>query len=349
MENFAQLEYVMSLLIVSIILTIGLALIGIKIAPEIGLMDFPGSEDHKQHQNAVPMVGGVVILDTFILIILFTDMWRDISILAILISALIIGIFGLLDDFIHLDVTKKLLGQILGGIVLIYLGVQINFFESSEFLFRLGHPWESWMNILFTLLWVVTITNAYNFIDSMDGLAVGLSGVPAAFFLIISLVAGQSELIFISTIILGICIALYFFNSRPATLFLGDSGAQTLGFILASAAIIYEPRIGSQGSSWFVPILIFFVPLFDMLMVIISRLKRGKKIHKASRDHTYHRLFQRGISIHHSILIMHGTSLIISIVGFLCLNLPVNYANIVFGLIIILGIVAYYELDRSYS
>jgi UDP-GlcNAc:undecaprenyl-phosphate GlcNAc-1-phosphate transferase len=149
-------------------------------------------------------------------------------------------------------------------------------------------------------------------------------------------------------VILGTCIALYFFNSHPARLFLGDSGAQMLGFLLASIAILYEPRTGNQASTWFVPILIFAVPLFDMLLVTISRLKRNKKIHKASHDHTFHRLAQRGIPIQQSVLIMHGASLILSMIGFLCLNLPVIYANIVFGLVVCLGIAAFIELDKNY-
>ena len=87
-----------------------------------------------------------------------------------------------------------------------------------------------------------------------------------------------------------ICIGLYFFNSYPAKLFLGDSGAQTLGFLLAAVAIIYVPNTGIQSSSWFVPIMIFSVPLFDLALVVFSRFRRKKPIHQASQDHTYHRL-----------------------------------------------------------
>lgn len=348
MENFAQLEYVMLLLIGSILLAVGLSWLSIKIAPKVGLMDIPGSADHKKHQNPVPMVGGVVLMDTFILMILMTSMWNHSGIWAIFVSGLLIGLFGLLDDFIHLSATRKLIGQLLGSVVLIYLGVQVQFFISPEFFIQLSAPYNHWMNLTFTILWLVTVTNAFNFIDSMDGLAVGLAGVSSGFFLLISLVTGQTELIFLCTMILGICIALYFFNSMPASLFLGDSGAQLLGFLLASVAILYEPKIGSQAASWFVPILIFSVPLFDMILVVVSRLKRGRKFHKASQDHTYHRLAQRGIPIHHAVLLMHGVSLILSIIGFLCLNLPVVFANLIFALIIILGVAAFIELDRDY-
>jgi UDP-GlcNAc:undecaprenyl-phosphate GlcNAc-1-phosphate transferase len=205
-----------------------------------------------------------------------------------------------------------------------------------------------WLNLGLTVLWLVTLTNAFNFIDSSDGLAVGLSGLSAAFFLVISLTTGQTTLIYFCAILLGICIGLYFFNSYPASLFLGDSGAQTLGFFLAAVAIIYNPNTGIQSSTWFVPILIFYVPLFDLMLVVFSRLRRNKRIQKASRDHTYHRLSDRGIPIHHSVLIMHGVSLIMSMVGYLCLNLPILFANIVFCLALSLGVAAFLELDKDY-
>ena len=96
-------------------------------------------------------------------------------------------------------------------------------------------------------------------------------------FLFISLNNSQDEILILCTIILGICIGLYFFNSYPAKLFLGDSGAQTFGFILATIAILYNPKIGTQSSTWFVPVMIFFIPLFDLVLVIFSRIRRKKK------------------------------------------------------------------------
>ena len=242
-----------------------------------------------------------------------------------------------------------MIGQIVGAIVLIYLGVQVNIFDSPEFIYRTGSNLDNWLNLLITILWVVTLTNAFNFIDSSDGLSVGLSGLSAAFFLVISLSTGQIVIIYFCAILLGICIGLYFFNSYPAKLFLGDSGAQTLGFLLAATAIVYNPNTGIQSSTWFVPILIFYVPLFDLILVVSSRLRRNKMIYKASRDHTYHRLSsRRGIPIHHSVLILHGVSLVMSMVGYLCLNLPVIFANVVFSPTILLGITILYELDKNY-
>jgi UDP-GlcNAc:undecaprenyl-phosphate/decaprenyl-phosphate GlcNAc-1-phosphate transferase len=349
MNNFYSLDFIIVLLLSSIVISVLCSWISIKIAPKVGLMDIPGSAKHKSHHKAVPLTGGIVLLDTLLFIIFFTGLWRDEDILAMLLAGLVIGIMGILDDLINLNPVVKLLGQILASLILIRLGIMVDLFNSPDFFFRTETQIDNYLNLILTIIWLTTVTNAFNFIDSSDGLAVGLSGVSSAFFILISLNTNQNTILFISTIILGVCIGLYFFNSHPASLFLGDSGAQTLGFLLASIAILYKPESGTQLSTWFVPIMIFFVPLFDLILVIISRFKRNKEIYKASQDHTYHRLSKRGIPIHHSVLMMHGVSLVLSMIGYLCLNLPANYSNIIFMLSVLLGILAFIELDRDYN
>ena len=144
-----------------------------------------------------------------------TGMWSIPEIKPILVSGLIIGLFGLVDDYFHLSPLKKLFGQISGSFVLIYLGIQVNIFGSPEFIFRTNSVIDSWLNIGFTILWLVTLTNAFNFIDSSDGLSVGLSGLSAAFFLVIAMSNGQEPIIYFCAVLLGLCIGLYFFNSYP--------------------------------------------------------------------------------------------------------------------------------------
>ena len=349
MENIQYMDKMIMLLLVSILLSVVLSWITIKLAPKIGLMDIPGSAAHKKHNNPIPLTGGVVLIDTLIIMFIFTGMWKEYEIGPIFLAGVIIGIFGLLDDFLHLPPLKKFIGQLFGAVLLLFMGVQVSIFGSPEFIFRTSTFFDSWLNLSITILWLITLTNAFNFIDSYDGLSVGLGGLSSAFFLLISLSTGQSSVIYFSAILLGICIGLYFFNSFPAKLFLGDSGAQTLGFLLGSIAIIYDPNTGTQSSTWFVPILIFYVPLFDFALVIVSRFRRKKRIHMASNDHTYHRLSQRGIPTHRSVLTLHGMSLVMSMVGYLCLNLPVFFANVVFFLTITLGIVIFLVLDINYK
>ena len=255
---------------------------------------------------------------------------------------------GLVDDFINLKPKIKFSIQLLASVLLIVQGIQVNIFNSPEFFLRTGTFIDNYFNYLLTILWVTTLTNAFNFIDSSDGLAVGLSGLSSAFFIFISLNTSQDEILILCTIILGICIGLYFFNSYPAKLFLGDSGAQTFGFILAAIAILYNPKIGTQSSTWFVPVMIFFIPLFDLVLVIFSRIRRKKEIYKASQDHTYHRLSMRGLSIHHSVLIMHGASLVMSLIGYLCLNLNMLFSNFIFLFTLFLAISVIIILDKDF-
>lgn len=348
MENIEYFDSGIFMLFCSILISIILCWISLKIAPKINLMDDPKTADHKKHKKPTPITGGLVLVDTILILMLFTSLWSNTNILAIIISSFLIAGLGILDDYLNLEPLHKLLGQILGSIILIYNGVQINLFDSPEFFFTLGPSIASLLNISFTIFWLLAITNAFNFIDSIDGLTIGISGVCTLFFFIISLTTGQVELFLFCSILLGVCIGIYFFNSHPAKLFLGDSGAQTLGFILAALAIIYNPSKGFQSSSWFLPILIFYMPLFDLVLVVLSRIKRKKKIYKASRDHTFHRLSDYNISINHSVLIIHGISLVMSMIGYLCLNLSILNANIIFILTIIIGALAFIKLDKNY-
>ena len=348
MIHSLYLDHAILLILASLLLSILLSWLSIKIAPEIGLMDIPGSADHKSHSNPIPLIGGIVLIDLLIIMVLITGLWRDPQIWGVLVSGLVISIFGLLDDFLNLSPLKKFIGQILASVLLIYLGIQVNFFSSPEFFYHTESELDFWLNILFTIFWITTLTNAFNFIDSIDGLAIGLSGLSIVFFLFISIISGQVIILNFCSILLGACIGLYFFNAHPARLFLGDSGAQLLGFVLGSIAIIFDPNTGNQSSTWFVPVLFFYVPLFDLVLVIVSRLRRKKNIYQASRDHTFHRLEQIGFPMQHAVLLMHGVSLAMSMVGYLCLNLSSIYANLIFILTLLFGLFSLVILDKNY-
>ena len=342
------MEYIILILLGSIMISISLSWISIQVAPKIGLMDIPGSAKHKKHRKPIPLTGGIVLIDTLFIMLFILGYFKESIVFVICFTSLLIALMGLVDDFINLKPKIKFSIQLLASILLIVQGIQVNIFNSPEFFLRTGTFIDNYFNYLLTILWVTTLTNAFNFIDSSDGLAVGLSGLSSAFFIFISLNTSQDEILILCTIVLGICIGLYFFNSYPAKLFLGDSGAQTFGFILATIAILYNPKIGTQSSTWFVPVMIFFIPLFDLVLVIFSRIRRKKEIYKASQDHTYHRLSMRGLSIHHSVLIMHGASLVMSLIGYLCLNLNMLFSNFIFLFTLLLAISVIIILDKDF-
>ena len=132
--------------------------------------------------------------------------------------------------------------------------------------------------------------------------------------------AQQTFLVKHSALIIGICIGLYLFNSPPAMLFLGDSGAQTLGFFLAALGIQYNPIDANQASSWVVPILLLGVPIFDTCLVVYSRWRGKRPIYQAGLDHTYHRLIRRGIPSQRAVLIMQIAALFLGGLAILILK-----------------------------
>ena len=133
------LDYALLLILVSSLLSILLSWFSIKIAPEIGLMDIPGSAEHKNHAKPIPLTGGIVLIDLLIIMLLLTGLWKDPKIWGVLVSGIVISIFGLLDDFLNLSPLKKFCGQILASVSLIYSGIQVNFFSSPEFFIIQNH------------------------------------------------------------------------------------------------------------------------------------------------------------------------------------------------------------------
>jgi UDP-GlcNAc:undecaprenyl-phosphate/decaprenyl-phosphate GlcNAc-1-phosphate transferase len=161
------------------------------------------------------------------------------------------------------------------------------------------------------------------------------------------MVSGQFSLAVLFAILLGVCISLYFFNSAPALFFLGDSGSQSLGFVLAALAIVYQPVDANQSSSWFAPILLLGVPIFDTTLVVLSRLRRGTPVYRSGLDHTYHRLVRARLHANRAVLSMQGIAFLLGCAAFICLYLPPLQANLVFGGTVLAGIVCLVILDRK--
>jgi UDP-GlcNAc:undecaprenyl-phosphate GlcNAc-1-phosphate transferase len=341
-----SISFVFESVLVSITITALLAWGSIRLSRRIGLVDIPNSAPHKQHRKTTPLAGGLALFIS----LLVTAWWFDIlqlpGVIAIYIAALPILLFGLWDDLRGISPLVKLLGQSIAVVILIAFGISIKVFESPEFF--MGGPGQLnvYLDWILTYFWVVGITNSFNFVDSMDGLALGLAGMATAFFTLVMLDAGQPVLSQQSALLLGACIGLYIFNSRPARLFLGDSGAQTLGFFLAVLAIAYLPQGAYQASSWVVPILLLGVPIFDTALVIISRLRRRKPIYTASRDHTYHRLVSLGWNSNKAVLIMQIASLLLGCLAFIVLTRSPLIANGIFLTVLILGGISLVYLDN---
>lgn len=309
-----------------------------RLAAKLGFMDVPGSAPHKTHRSATPLAGGLILAIAVGITYLVLRPQIDRLIVGILLAGSLILLWGLLDDRLEMPPAVKLVGQLAAAGLLIAYDVQVRITQIGA------------LDITLTLLWVVGLINAFNFVDSMDGLAVGLGGIGTAFFMLVTLDAAQPALAKLSAAILGAAIGLFFFNASPAQLFLGDSGAQVLGFSLAAIGIAYVPAAARlpQGQSWFVPILVLGVPIFDAALVVASRLRRRRPIYQAQHDHTYHRLVALGVPPSRSVLAMHIAAVLLGLLAFVALELTVPQANLIFGASVLAGLIGVLILERSF-
>lgn len=308
----------------------------IKAAIRLDLLDIPNSAPHKIHVKPVPKAGGIAIVAALFLVTLGSGKLLDADVRPVLLASVPIIVFGLWDDAKGLSAGWKLTGQFLAASLLIWQGIQIHMFVGFPFI-----------NIAVTFLWIVGITNAFNLVDSMDSLAVGLAAIASVFFLLVTIDSNETDLAFLSTLILGSCIGLFYFNTTPARTFLGDLGAQYLGFMLATLAMAYTPPGFPQPSSWFVPILLLSIPIFDTTLVAFSRLRRGLPIYQAGQDHIYHRLIGLDMSPNQAVTVMHVAALLTGCLAFIALSLSPLWANALFLLVLLCGGFALLWLEKK--
>lgn len=257
-------------------------------AIRIGALDYPS--ERKIHQIPTPLLGGIAIYLGFVGAVLSNSIFSK-EVVGIIIGASLLVSIGIIDDLKGIQAWLKLLTQVLATSVVIILGVTLKVFPSGI----LGHLG----NITLTYLWIIGITNAFNFFDGIDGLAPGL-GIIVAFFLgVLSFQTFQPFLGWLCVAIMGGCLGFFPYNfmfRKPASIFLGDSGGAFLGFTLSSLAIMGEWAESKPIVALTAPLLIFWVFIFDMVHITISRIAKGKVtnlkewVEYVGKDHLHHRL-----------------------------------------------------------
>jgi len=211
----------------------------------------------------------------------------------ILLGATLVSLFGLADDHWGLHAYLKLCGQLLAGVILILGGTQVSLFTNP------------WLNRVITLLWVVGITNALNLLDNMDGLSGGVTTVAATFFLLLAAMGRPPQVLVgaLAAALLGACVGFLRYNLNPATIFMGDTGALFLGFLLAALGIKLRFPSNVPWITWLVPLCVLALPVFDTSLVFISRLRRSKNpLTTPGKDHLSHRLVALGLTRREAVL-----------------------------------------------
>ncbi len=266
------------------------------------VVDRPGRR--KVHAYPVPRIGGIPIIVAYVIAMdslrgtgsVFPLHWLE----TVLSGTGLIFLTGLLDDFLNLKPVVKLAGQIVAAAVTFAAGLSIDHIGNT--------PLPPWLSFVITVFWLLLTTNALNLIDGLDGLCGGIAFWAALAFFAVGFSHGNALLAFTVLPLAGALLGFLAFNFNPATVFLGDSGALTIGFLLGCYGIIWsDHRLSAPGLA--IPLLALSVPMVDLGLAIVRRRLKGQPIFSADRGHIHHRLLDRNLSVRRAALVLYAAAI----------------------------------------
>src|ERR671925_33727 len=270
-----------------------------RFARILGVVDQPG-ETRRIHLRPVPRLGGIaLLLGIFVPALAFLAL--DGPYRGILLGGAVATTIGVVDDFRGLPWWGKLGGQSAAAAIAIGFGVQIDRFTFPV----LGiHDLPEWVGVPATFIWIVAIMNMVNFLDGMDGLAAGICAIAGSTFAVIALSLGKPQAAILSAIVAGACFGFLHHNFYPARIFMGDSGALLLGFLLATVSV--EGLVKTAALATLVlPLLVLAIPIIDTSFVFAKRLKYRQPLYEADRTHLHHRFLSIGFSQQRAVVYMY--------------------------------------------
>jgi UDP-GlcNAc:undecaprenyl-phosphate/decaprenyl-phosphate GlcNAc-1-phosphate transferase len=271
-----------------------------RFARILGVVDEPG-ETRRVHTVPVPRLGGIaLLLGIFVPALAFLTL--EGAYRGILLGAAIATTVGAIDDFRGLPWWGKLAGQVAAGSVAVGFGVTVDRFTFPGFG---SQELPEWAAGAATIVWVVAIMNMVNFLDGMDGLAAGVCAIAGSTFAIIGLSLGAPDAALLSAIVAGACFGFLRHNFYPARIFMGDSGALLLGFLLATVSIQGLVKTAALATL-VLPLLILAIPIIDTSFVFAKRLKYRQPLYEADRTHLHHRFMNIGFSQKRAVVYMYA-------------------------------------------
>ena len=298
-------------------------------AQKVGAMDVPG-EARRIHDHPIPRMGGLAIFLGFLLsVLLFVDIDRQLQ--GVLLGCVIIVATGAIDDIVSLNAWVKLALQIVAALVAVLHGVRIDvlvnpiIWSSSEYWILGG------LSIPISILWIVGITNSVNLIDGLDGLAVGVSTISSVTMLVIALLVADARVALVLAALAGACVGFMPYNLNPAKIFMGDTGALLLGYVLATMSVMGLFKFYAIVS-FAVPLLALAVPLFDTIFAFCRRMFKGQSPFHADRGHFHHRLIDMGLNQKQAVAVLYSISAILGLAA-----VVITTSGEIKALILILG------------
>ena len=255
----------------------------------LGVVDRP--EGRRINRRAVPRLGGLALfLGIFVPSLAFLPLGRETR--GLLLGAAVAVTVGAIDDFRGLAWWEKLAGQLGAAAIPVGFGIWVDRFT---FPFLGIHSLPAWVGMPLTVIWIVAIMNMVNFLDGMDGLAAGVAAIAGGTFCVIALSLGKPDPAILSAIVFGAALGFLRHNFYPARIFMGDSGALLLGFVLAAVSVQGLLKTAAVAALFF-PLLVLAVPILDTSFVVARRLKHGLPVYAADRQHLHHRFVNIGFT-----------------------------------------------------
>jgi len=332
--------------LVTFVVSFLLVLLGLKFFPKWNLMDCP--ERYGIKRAPIPYYGGVLIFLGFLIsVLIFVDLSREV--VGLLIGSGLIVFVGFLDDKFRLSPILRIFVQVLSAVILVASGVGI-LSISNPFggvidlnLFHVyGVPL---LGALFTVVWIVLITNTMNFLDGVGGLSSGVSFIASLTIFFLSVrpdihadPASQQIVAFLALILAFCALAFLIFDFPPAKILMGDSGSTFLGFVLATLAIFSGGKVATA-------FLVLGIPILDASWVIFRRIFEGKKPWQGDLKHLHHRLLYLGLTDYSVLFVVYGLSVLFGVLAIICVSTKQKFfvliGLVVLMLVLIAGILSF--------
>lgn len=315
------------------------------ISVKLGAIDYP--KKRGLHKEPIPRMGGIAIILGFftsmIVLIPFLEELKTVQFFGFFIGASIIVVLGMLDDIYNLSSKIKLAVQIVAALVVVYTGTRIEFvmWPFAAYIETFSAP--------ITAIWIIGVTNAVNLIDGVDGLAAGVSSICSIFLMILCILTGSPMAVVFTSALAGSCLGFLPRNFNPAEIYMGDTGATFLGFVLAVSSIMGVFKSYTLLAV-VVAVLVMALPILDTAFAMIRRAINRKPIMTADRGHLHHRLIDMGYSQKQAVLILYVISIITGTLAILIsLREPMATFVAVLFLIVLASMVYVYRkrLDKE--
>ncbi len=359
MDFVAFLQIVnLSVFLTAAALSWALTRIGVPLSFRFELLDYP--QGRKTHLRPMPFLGGVAVFTAFWVVVfsgwgatqLMTDPGGKVGMLLASVQSVmpkLVGIFtggsvilfvGLCDDKYRWSPLRKLVGQTVAAGILMKLGFMINLVGGVG---PIGY--------VITFLWILMMINAFNFIDSLDGHCAGIALISTVVFFTITQILNQPMIGILLLAFAGALLGFLPNNFKPAKIFLGDNGSLFIGYMMAAFTLLCKYQVhDATYVTLFIPVLVFGVPIYDMLSVITVRISRGLAPWKGDRNHFAHRLVKIGMSDQVAVVFSYFIALTIGLVAILTTQVGLLGAILIWLIFLsIIGVVAFLEYYAAES